>query len=485
MENIVTKLYLAANHVSITGSLDFGHLQVVRDKGAFFEFEELEAYGSVSVVQGNLVVQGELQYSPSVQPHFGSTTPGTSANATWDPQVYTYNALNLLPNQDADGVWSLMVQLRDWLAKGSFGIDYLFNQNSNSFVYTLLSVVGLAPQVTISDYYIADGQGGYGGISSFPGWGNNLFDGVQSSSASFERIPLKLDGTDGNDYIKAGIGDDTLSGGNGNDTIFGGEGLDQINGGNGSDYIDGGAGSNDVALYLGTLVSEISVVRQANGDVEVFSKNEGTDTLSGIEYLNIGGSTKTVDQWITDLTQVAQPSLSTSSPTPAPVDTPTTSEDKTLAPSIPVSIPPTPTVPQDSPTVLVNHVVTPATPPPSIFPDSIFSDLPPTLATPTQSYSGNVLADTLNIFVENSSPSVTQFGSLIDLYDGADEFVFDLIKSIRTSTMDFDLITSSANFDSKMDVFLDSLDTYGYSDFTHLDEITQFATDSWLMSHGL
>lgn len=445
----MTKLYLAANHASIAGSLDFGHLQVVRSNGTTYAFEELEATAPPNIFNGNLV------YDQAVQAHFGPTTHGTNANGTWDPQLYTAKELNLLPGQDADSVWDLMSQVSSWFSNNNFAIDYLINQNSNSFAYTLLSVVGLAPQVTISDYYIPNGPGGYGGISAFPGWGTNLFEGVQTDFSSFAKIPLKLAGTNGNDYIQAGLGNDTLSGGNGDDSIFGGDGFDQINGGNGNDYIDGGSGGSDTALYLNTSASEASVMRMANGTVKVTTANEGTDTLTGIEFLNIAGSTKSVDQWIAAMSSGGTPAQPVVTP-PTP-STPVVQEDTPSTPSVPIATP--------------------------VDPDPVVSD--PTPVPPVANVSGSVLDDTLNIFKDSSFPTNSAFDSLISAYNGSDEFVFDLTTSIQNSTMDFDPITSSANFSNKIDVLLSTLETNGYEDFAQLDSITHFATDSWLMAHGL
>ena len=86
-----------------------------------------------------------------------------------------------------------------------------------------------------------------------------------------------------------------------NDTITGGDGIDEINalagndlisGGKGNDIIDGGAGS-DTSVYSGKF-SNYSFTRSTSS-LEVADQrtitNEGTDTLSNIEYIQFSDQT--------------------------------------------------------------------------------------------------------------------------------------------------------------------------------------------------
>ncbi len=105
--------------------------------------------------------------------------------------------------------------------------------------------------------------------------------------ASFSEVNdsqgLTIDGTALND---------TLNGTSTNDTINGLRGNDITNGGSGDDVIDGGAGS-DTSVYSGTFsdysftrtTSSLTVSDQRTGS------NDGTDTLSNIEYIQFSDQT--------------------------------------------------------------------------------------------------------------------------------------------------------------------------------------------------
>jgi len=83
-------------------------------------------------------------------------------------------------------------------------------------------------------------------------------------------------------------GDDVLDGGDGNDTLAGGQGNDTLIGGAGNDTLQGGSGV-DVAVYTGTA-SLYTVRRSAAGVVTVFGPS-GTDTLTGVEFLQFTDKT--------------------------------------------------------------------------------------------------------------------------------------------------------------------------------------------------
>ncbi|PWR18622.1 calcium-binding protein [Zavarzinia aquatilis] len=75
-----------------------------------------------------------------------------------------------------------------------------------------------------------------------------------------------LRGGAGLDRIEGRAGDDRLYGDAGNDKLFGGAGADILAGGTGADRLDGGAGND-------------SLEGGADGDVFVFSRGGGTDTV--------------------------------------------------------------------------------------------------------------------------------------------------------------------------------------------------------------
>ncbi|QQA44034.1 right-handed parallel beta-helix repeat-containing protein [Pelagovum pacificum] len=89
---------------------------------------------------------------------------------------------------------------------------------------------------------------------------------------------------DGNaNTIDGGIGNDILSGGGGSDSIVGGSGNDRIVAGDGDDEIDGGAGSGDTLVMSGDRSDYL--IDFVNGMIEDLKGTEGTDSFTGIEFL--------------------------------------------------------------------------------------------------------------------------------------------------------------------------------------------------------
>jgi flagellin-like hook-associated protein FlgL len=80
-------------------------------------------------------------------------------------------------------------------------------------------------------------------------------------------------------------------GGDGDDTITGNAKGNLITGGAGNDTIDGGAG-DDIAVFSGVVGSYTS---STSGGVTTITGTDGIDTLTNIEYLNIGGTTYNLD----------------------------------------------------------------------------------------------------------------------------------------------------------------------------------------------
>ena len=91
---------------------------------------------------------------------------------------------------------------------------------------------------------------------------------------------------------KGGSGKDTINGNKYNNNIQSNAGNDFINGGAGNDTIDGGSGS-DTSIYSGKY-EEYSFTREINSikvDDKRIGTNDGTDTLSNIEYLQFTDQT--------------------------------------------------------------------------------------------------------------------------------------------------------------------------------------------------
>jgi VCBS repeat-containing protein len=94
-------------------------------------------------------------------------------------------------------------------------------------------------------------------------------------------------GGTGNDTIIGNIGVNALSGGDGNDTLDGRQSNDRLHGGAGS----------DTAVYSGVL-TDYTIVNNADGTTTITDNRatggDGVDTLDGVEFLRIGGSTYTI-----------------------------------------------------------------------------------------------------------------------------------------------------------------------------------------------
>lgn len=124
--------------------------------------------------------------------------------------------------------------------------------NSNSFVNTLLSVIG----IDSADY--TAGASPEGEFYGFPGVEANAL-GYEEYSPNFvlrggaARDVIhtgygddSLTGKAGNDELFGRGGDDTLSGDDGEDVLAGGDDADSLSGGSGADQVDGGAGADTI-----------------------------------------------------------------------------------------------------------------------------------------------------------------------------------------------------------------------------------------------
>jgi hypothetical protein len=153
-------LYVAANHITTTVGFDYGHTQIVYDSGGGFN--------EIEVSSPNNATLGQWVFDPVPQDHFEETSY-IDNDGTQDQYGYTRLEATLDPQQTATYVVQLMEQIRTSLVNGNHGIEYDVDQNSNSYVYTLLSVTGLASQFSESDFYVNERWTGYGGIESLPG----------------------------------------------------------------------------------------------------------------------------------------------------------------------------------------------------------------------------------------------------------------------------------------------------------------------------
>ena len=202
---------------------DFGHLQIV-----FEELElEVQAPNPITIPFG-----GDWLFAP-IRPHSSTENTPNFGN----PEYYAATEVGLGQERSSDQVWELLIQVRDSLAAAT-PIDYNYDQNSNSFVNTLLYVAGIDLGHYLGKVTLPSMDNGFPGADR-----NVLFDLAGGSTP----ISIQLDGTNGNDVIQSGLGNDQLFGSDGNDTIRGNAGDDILSGGDGEDFLFGGAGDDLLA----------------------------------------------------------------------------------------------------------------------------------------------------------------------------------------------------------------------------------------------
>jgi hypothetical protein len=109
----------------------------------------------------------------------------------------------------------------------------------------------------------------------------NLFNALQYNGDARSLIE-NANGGSGNDTLFGNAANNVLTGNGGMDSLFGGIGNDLLNGGAANDTLNGGGG-RDGAVYSLTA-AQASWSRNANGTWTVTS-SQGTDTLTGMEYL--------------------------------------------------------------------------------------------------------------------------------------------------------------------------------------------------------
>jgi Ca2+-binding RTX toxin-like protein len=160
---------------------------------------------------------------------------------------------------------------------GGSGIDLLDGRDSSSALYVEIDYTGSGVSVLEKDnwnlvarVYEVERWIGSGGDDQFY---------LQSTTQSQSQ---ELSGERGNDILVAGLSDDVL---------LGGEGDDFLRGWLGNDLMDGGAGNDTVALMF-TLFDGVDFSFSENSAETpwIVAHDEGTDTITNVEVLNVRGS---------------------------------------------------------------------------------------------------------------------------------------------------------------------------------------------------
>ncbi len=119
-------------------------------------------------------------------------------------------------------------------------------------------------------------EGGDGDDFIRGGSGNDKIEGGKGKDS--------LHGGGGDDYINGSIGDDTIYGDAGNDVVYGGDGNDKIYGNDGNDYLEGSKGNDQVYGNAGNDVVSGGLgddyLRGSLGD-DVIYAGGGKDSIGG------------------------------------------------------------------------------------------------------------------------------------------------------------------------------------------------------------
>ena len=276
-------LRVAGNYITNLEFIPFysgsGHLQIVRDQGGLLR--------EVEVQSGNFLTLGDWAFPDFNQFHGGPTDYISSTDVVENADRYVAVNLNLQAGQEEKYVWELLEQFHDALSVAGKDLDYDDDQNSNSYINTALSVVGLDLAPLIPSLTTGD-------ITGYPGDDNNVLQGAKVGgllSGSDTPISIKLAGTDGNDIVVLGIGDDEVGIKKGNDTFDGGEGTDVAS-------LSGHCYEYDIDRGEDGSVT-IRHVSPSSGGV-----GDGIDTLVNVEELRFESGTKDNkdDDHVVDLT---------------------------------------------------------------------------------------------------------------------------------------------------------------------------------------
>lgn len=254
-------LQLAANLIASTSTfgLNWGHLQIVHGS----EEIEVQAPG-IGDLPADIWATGSANFSfQQLRDHDNSTdfSPGTG----YDGAKYEIVGLDV-GDRNPDEVWNLLQSINSVFFQATGSFNYSLGQNSNSYVTTLLWMVGIdvtsyiaavTPEgvngpttVATASGYVAATFGPILGLDpnfhvNFPGLSNNLL----TNGSAFD---ISLSGTTDNDFFRTGDGNDLFSGLAGDDEFHAGGGDDTFVGGTGSDIFDGES-DYDIADYSGSV----------------------------------------------------------------------------------------------------------------------------------------------------------------------------------------------------------------------------------------
>ncbi|MBJ3764305.1 hypothetical protein ILP92_16275 [Maribius pontilimi] len=223
-----------------------------------------------------------------------------------------------VPGVSTDSLWDTLGLIHAQFRENDPAYTYGIGQNSNSYVATLLWMVGADLFSAIDNLRTDEITGTYVGdtlpvgllaapfffifpeaYDPFPGADRNLLTDGYGFGGSIE-WDINLELSNEENFIQTGPGDDIIHGMAGDDTIVGNGGNDILSGGQGNDILNGGADFDAVDYseeagvvrkigIVGTIGglggSDIAQTVGSENLVEVFSTDGGHDLLIDIELI--------------------------------------------------------------------------------------------------------------------------------------------------------------------------------------------------------
>ena len=253
----------------------FGHLQVVKVSDDRATQTELE-------VQAPSFFSLDRNWQFFDRDH--KTSPGffDSSDSNHRSAEYSYVTLDI-GSRSADDVWNVLEQTHDLFQDKSNIIYNAVSLNSNSYINTLLSVVGIDIKPLVDLAKPKDALGGFPAVNK-----NVLLSYIIDKnpfSSQSDAIELVLNGRAGTDEIRGGLKNDILNGDSGNDILIGNAGNDTLNGGSGADLVDYSKETTNLlsgGIYV-NLAEEGG--RDTSGDLDQLISIEN---INGTDLLQLG-----------------------------------------------------------------------------------------------------------------------------------------------------------------------------------------------------
>lgn len=186
----MARILLAGNRIQNSGPFNYGHLQLVfeDDNGNLTEIE-VQSPRTIRQLLGNglnFVYEGGVESRSHIDPDntdvgdFSISDAFRLANGG-PIRSDEYAAVELnLGDRSAEAVWQLLIEAHLQFADQGRDIDYGFGQNSNSYVNTLLNIIG----IELTDALLADATPN--DVEQFPGRFVNVIVNPSFDQAVFD-----------------------------------------------------------------------------------------------------------------------------------------------------------------------------------------------------------------------------------------------------------------------------------------------------------